>query len=137
MEPQVEIIFCDGFQNPDASAPNRPPSISTPFTSLKPYAIPGNYSFAVYCTIEGLPNPPLCTKISLEIGEENGNIFLPRTPLPVNAINTSGEYASVNMGIDLRNMVISKEGDVYVRIWMEEEIIGEKKIKVFQMRSRQ
>ena len=135
MEPQVEIIFCDGFQNPDPSTPNRPPSISTPLTTLKPYAIPGNYSFAVYCTIEKIPTDQQ-KNISFEIGEVDGNTFLPRTQIPMQAIVQTGEFATINLGIDLRNVVISKEGDVFVKIRMNEEVIKEKKIGVYQLFDR-
>lgn len=132
MEPNVEIIFCDGFQN--QSVPNNPPSISNPLTSLKPYAIPGNYSFAVYCSIEKIPAAN--KNISFEIGEVDGNVFLPKTQIPMQAINSSGEFATINLGIDLRNVVVSKEGDVYVKIRMDDTVIGEKKIGVSQLLQR-
>ena len=128
MAPQIEIVFCEGLQT--SPTPNTPPTITNPLSLLRPYAIPGNYSFSVFCSIDQLPIDSQ-TKISIEIGETDGNILLPSTPIPINAVaNGPGNQASIKLGIDLRNAIISKEGEIYAQIKQNNSLIGEKKIKV-------
>lgn len=108
-----KIIFCDTVQvsrmNGTTSA-----NIKAPLNAIKPVAIPGNYSFAVYGCVTGIKHITDDEKLTFAVfmpdGSHQGDIEIPLKNTPLN--EAGDEYRPVEIAIDFRNIVIPAEGEI-------------------------
>ena len=114
MESSATIIFSDSIQNTVVNGQIKP-SISNPINFIKPYAIPGNYSFAIFCIVENLPIKNE-HKLSVKTYNVNGDCIFESGEIIVNEQmgNIEDMCVPVSLSVEFRNLIIPDVGEIKV-----------------------
>lgn len=131
MKIETSIIFCDSIQNNVVNG-KLSPAISRPLSSIVPYAIPGNYSFSLYCSIENLPADTNHT-FRIEVVAPEGNIIFQTNDIEVGSgMNVAGSvFTPIEFAVDIRNTVVLATGEYTAKVYVDGSLIEEKKLPVF------
>lgn len=129
MEPKVNIIFCEALQQSNDT--NTVPTIFNLFTTISPIAIPGNYTFSVLCSVANLSKS--VKTLQLKIGVIDGDSLFDTHSVDICHIPLQNDnYPQINIGADLRNVIISKEGQIYADLYADGELIQHNIIDVIK-----
>lgn len=130
MSPIVSIIFCDSIQNNFING-KPTPVISRPLKAITPYNLPGNFTFSIYCSIEGIKTDKKHW-FRIEVKDtknatilSTSNAELPMTPDVV-------ELPMIEFAADLRNVVLLDSGDITAIVYVDDEKCGEEILKVIK-----
>ena len=131
MDVQTSIIFCDSIQNNIVNG-KLSPAISRPLSSIVPYAIPGNYSFSLYCSIENL-SANTSHSFKIEVIAPDGNIIFQTSDIEIGAsMNVAGSvFTPIEFAVDIRNTVVLPEGEYTAKVYVDGSLKGENKLPVF------
>lgn len=129
IKPKINIVFCEALQQ--TSGANSAPTIMNLFTTISPVAIPGNYTFSVLCSVANLPKS---TKtLRLKIGIIDGELLFDTNQIDICQIPLQNDnYPQINIGADLRNIIIIKEGQIYAELYADNELIEKSTIDVIK-----
>jgi len=126
------FTYCDSIET--QMTPNGPAfQIVKPLQILAPIAIPGNYSFAISCSLSDISSSEgktMTIVFSDPDGNEVAKVGNIRIEIPKEASNS--KVASMQVNIDFRNLIISKEGVYKTSVILENDTIGEYRIPVFK-----
>lgn len=131
MEYISSFTYCDTIQT--EMTPQGPQQqIVKPLQALMPIAIPGNFSFAIACSIAGFDtSKDNCVKIMFS--DPNNNILYDtgevKFQIPVEQIKANG-IASMQFNIDIRNLVFREAGIYSTKVIFNDNELGEYKIQV-------
>ena len=131
MEYISSFTYCDTIQT--EMTPQGPQQqIVKPLQALMPIAIPGNFSFAIACSIAGFDtSKENCVKIMFS--DPNNNILYDtgevKFQIPVEQIKANG-IASMQFNIDIRNLVFREAGIYSTKVIFNDNELGEYKIQV-------
>lgn len=128
------LILCENVQpsitqNANGGVDIRP-NITSPLTSIRPYAVPGNYSFAIFFSIcdtkQDAENGQGNLKIRIYAPSEDvvftsADIVVP----PEVLLNEESSYS-----LDLRNFVFKQKGTYAIKIFFNEKEIAEHHFEV-------
>lgn len=131
MGASVKIIFCDSFQQSIANG-KIVPSLRTPITSITPYAVPGNFSFCIYCSVSGLSVGESKSVELRLVGPDKETIFT-TSRIELNEMNLKtidGMYTPLELAIDLRNVLIKKKEPLVAQLFVNEEVIESEELIV-------
>lgn len=131
MGASVKIIFCDSFQQSIANG-KIVPSLRTPITSITPYAVPGNFSFCIYCSVSGLSVGESKSVELRLVGPDKETIFT-TSRIELNEMNLKtidGMYMPLELAIDLRNVLIKKKEPLVAQLFVNEEVIESEELIV-------
>lgn len=131
------FTYCDSIQT--EMTPQGPRNqIVNPLQVLAPIAVPGNYSFAIACSIAGFDATEdnyvriQFISSSEKLVNDTGNI---RFQLPADQIK-SDMPSVMQFNLDMRNLVLNEIGLYSTKVFMNNELIGEYKIQVIIGNSR-
>lgn len=125
------FTYCDSIQTEVTPQGSRN-QIINPLQVLAPIAVPGNYSFAIACSIAGFDvNRENSVRIKFvsssdQLLNDTGDIKL---QFPIEQIK-SGKLGAMQFNIDMRNLVFDEVGLYSTKIFVNDEKIGEYKIQV-------
>ena len=122
------FVFCDQIRTD--ITPNGPVrNIISPLIELRPINIPGNYSFAIACTISEY-NPKQENHFVVNLLDPSGKTeMILKADIPP-AVENMPVPTTVNLDIDQRNTVFSQEGEFTVEIILNDEILTSQKLTV-------
>lgn len=131
MEYISSFTYCDTIQT--EMTPQGPQQqIVKPLQALMPIAIPGNFSFAIACSIAGFDT----TKeniVKIVFSDPSENVLYDtgevKFQLPPDQIKSSG-IASMQFNIDVRNLVFREVGLYSTKVMFNNNALGEYKIQV-------
>lgn len=109
----------------------------SPQIALRPQFIPGNFSFGVAVGVQGV-NLHITNRIRFTISDSQGNVIQDSgisefPPLPENTPETMpAEYQGFLMNMDIRNLVIHKDGEYLFSLYVNDELVGTQSIPIFQ-----
>lgn len=131
MEYISSFTYCDTIQT-QMTQQGPQQQIIKPLQVLTPVAIPGNFSFAIACSITGFDTSKENTvkiifldphsKVLYDTGEV-------KFQLPPEQIKENG-IASMQFNIDIRNLVFSETGLYSTKVIFNTKELGEYKIQV-------
>ena len=102
----------------------------SPFSSVQPVAIPGNYSFAIFFTICDIDNDDKKSQSNLQvkITAPDGNmVFLSAVFTISSEVLSNGSFS---YSIDFRNFVFTQEGNYIIDILYNDENIYKQEFNV-------
>lgn len=106
--------------------------IIRPLQSLTPIAIPGNFSFAIACSITGF-NASKENEVQIIFSDPNNNVLYDtgkvKFQLPPEQIKEN-ESASIQFNIDIRNLIFRAIGLYSTKVMLNNKELGEYKIQV-------
>lgn len=120
------FVYCDGIQTD--FTPNGPVSrIVNPLQVLAPIAVPGNFSFAISCSIAGFDAHKENT-VQVQFVSSDGKVLqdtgMVKFQVPSGQIET-GRSGGMQFNLDMRNMILDKVGLYSTKILLDGEKIGE------------
>lgn len=129
MEYISSFIYCDSIQ-PYITNEGQKFNPVDPLQILMPYAIPGNYSFSISCTISGFDTSKE-NKVRLKFLSPSGTIMNDTGELTIqpNKENDNIE-GTMQLNLDMRNMLFMEEGVHATIIYANDKEIGTYKINV-------
>lgn len=129
MEAKATIIFCDNVIN-NFSNGRMVPSISRPLTSITPRSIPGNYTFAIFFSIENVPKGSHTLQLEL-YNTQNIKIFDSNIIELKSGLNLLGDvYAPIEASAEIRNAVIETAGRFRAVVILDNNEISEQILEV-------
>lgn len=131
MEYISSFTYCDTIQT--QMTPQGPQQqIIRPLQSLTPIAIPGNFSFAIACSITGF-NASKENEVQIIFSDPNNNVLYDtgkvKFQLPPEQIKEN-ESASIQFNIDIRNLIFRAVGLYSTKVMLNNKELGEYKIQV-------
>ncbi|CVI73790.1 hypothetical protein BN3660_03356 [Eubacteriaceae bacterium CHKCI004] len=131
MEYISSFTYCDTIQT--QMTPQGPQQqIIRPLQSLTPIAIPGNFSFAIACSITGF-NASKENEVQIIFSDSNNNVLYDtgkvKFQLPPEQIKEN-ESASIQFNIDIRNLIFRAIGLYSTKVMLNNKELGEYKIQV-------
>ena len=131
MEYISSFTYCDTIQT--EMTPQGPQNqIVKPLQALVPIAIPGNFSFAIACSIAGF-DASKENNVKIVFLDPNDNILYDtgevKFQLPAEQIKANG-IASMQFNIDIRNLVFRETGLYSTKVMFNNTQLGEYKIQV-------
>ena len=131
MEYISSFTYCDTIQT--QMTPQGPQQqIIRPLQSLTPIAIPGNFSFAIACSITGF-NASKENEVQIIFSDPNNNVLYDtgkvKFQLPPEQIKEN-ESASIQFNIDTRNLIFRAIGLYSTKVMLNNKELGEYKIQV-------
>lgn len=127
------FVFCDQIRT-ELDANNHPiRNIVTPLSELKPISIPGNYTFAIACTInefDAVDTNSFIVKIITPTGKESIVFTASIPPIPQAMYKNGNPPANVNVDMDLRNIVFTEEGKHEIVVFLNDSIITKQTLMV-------
>lgn len=131
MEYISSFTYCDTIQT--QMTPQGPQQqIIRPLQSLTPIAIPGNFSFAIACSITGF-NASKENEVQIIFSDPNNNVLYDtgkvKFQLPPEQIKEN-ESASIQFNIDIRNLIFRAIGLYSTKVMLNNKELGEYKIQV-------
>ncbi|WP_308539564.1 hypothetical protein [uncultured Ruminococcus sp.] len=138
MSANAKIIFCDSFQQ---SIDNGKiiPSLRTPITSISPYAVPGNFSFCIYCSVSGLSIAE-SKSVELQLVGYDNEIIFTTSKIKLSEMNLKAiddMYRPLELAVDLRNVLIMKREPLVAKLFVNEKIIASEKLTVKSVKTSQ
>lgn len=127
------FTYCDSIRT-EVTPEGTSNEIVTPLQQLEPIAIPGNYSFAISCSITGFDVDKVNT-VQILFQDFNKQILydsgVVEFQVPVNQQQKKG-MTSMQFNIDFRNLVFRNEGLYSTEIIFNGKSLGEQKIQVLR-----
>lgn len=133
MESIVMILFCDMIQT-TFNEGKVSQSIVKPISSITPVAVPGNYSFSLYCSIEHL-RADSEHELSLEMYAPDGSIMHKIANFPIKpefGLKENDYFSTIEIGLDARNAVIPCTGDITAVLFIDGKEVASKKLSVLK-----
>lgn len=128
------LILCESVQSSITQNANGGidirPNIMSPFSSIQPIAIPGNYSFAIFFTICDIDSNDKKSQSNLQlkiIAPDGNMVFLSAVFTISSEVLSDGLFS---YSIDFRNFVFIQEGDYTINIIYNNQILHEQKFNV-------
>ena len=126
-----DILFCSMVQTNVVNGV-KTQSVFRPISVIEPASIPGNYTFAVYASVSGLM-PDTEHNIKIVVSNTDGK-DIGEFNVPVKNDGSSiieGEaFQPYEIGIDVRNALITKEGDITAVLYVDNDELKRAKLKV-------
>lgn len=124
------FAYCDSVR-----VENTPQGINqqiiNPLPVIKPFSLPGNYSFTIVCCIGGL-NQDQENEIRVCFVSPSGANLVDtgncKINVPVNQLNVQRDVAQITL--DIRNIVIQEAGEYVTKILVNDDFLNEFKISV-------
>lgn len=128
----IAIIFCDNVAV-NISNGQVIPSVNTPLNCIFPRHIPGNYSFAVFASVENIPSNDDHI-IRLKVYDTERKKIFDSKNIKINSAQKKNNevYAPIQLSVDIRNTVIEREGCFTAKIYLDDIVIGKKELKVLK-----
>ena len=129
MEPKTTIVFCDSIVN-NVTNGRLTPSIVRPFSSITPRHIPGNYTFAVFFSIENISVGD--HKLQLVLYNTDEEKIFDTNIIELNTtFNTIGEvFAPIEISAEIRNAILESAGTIKAVVLLDNNKIGENTLEV-------
>lgn len=126
----TSFTYCENIQT-ELSQEGPRQQIINPLQVLSPVAIPGNYSFSIACSIADIVVDSVNT-LRIVFKDDNENIVNDTGEIKFDSPDTSliEKMGGMQFNIDMRNVVLRKEGIHSTIIFFNSESIGEYKIMV-------
>ena len=125
------FIYCDSIQS--ELTPQGPRNnVMNPLQVLAPIAVPGNYSFAIACSIAGF-NENSKNTVRMQFETEKGRVINDTGDIVFQIppeIIKANQPATMQFNLDFRNLVLPEQGVYSTVIFANGEKIGEYKIPV-------
>ena len=130
MEYISSFTYCDSIQT--EMTPQGPrQQIVKPLQALTPVAMPGNFTFAIACSIAGF-DATKENSVDIEFLDPNGSILYGtgevKFQIPPSQIK-SGGITSMQFNIDIRNLVFKEVGLYSTKVMFNKKELGEYKIQ--------
>lgn len=127
MRVTAKILFCEKVQITFEEG-NVKPIVIGQTTSIVPFSLPGNYSFALYCSVEGL-SASLEHKLRLLVYDPNGSTMYESGEVPIRPgakFKTHGDcFGTIELVVDARNVIIPCIGIIKAILYVDgNEIIS-------------
>lgn len=128
------FMICDAVNSATPNPNINIPQLSGPQVVLRPKFIPGNFSFGIAAGVIGVDlstNNDVRFTISSPDGtiiQDSGSASFPAL---ANEDTLPSEYQGFMLTLDVRNLVIEKEGIYKFRLWINGEEIGAHDIPIF------
>jgi hypothetical protein len=108
------------------------PSISRPITCITPRHIPGNYTFAVFFSIENVSVGNHMLQIIMN--NTNGQKMFDTNPIELNPTlqTLGGSFAPIEISAEIRNAVIEAAGQIEAQVYLDGEMIDSNTLGVNQ-----
>lgn len=125
------FVYCEGVQNE-----NTPKTVKNniigPMNVLRPMYIPGTFSFSIFVSILGVDlNQDHNLRITFSYEEsiivDTGNSLLAAQKLESDLPESERGFM---LNMDLRNVVLKKEGSYKTSVYLDENLLGEYPIYV-------
>lgn len=123
-----DIIFCLNAQNIEGTGV----SANNILTAITPEYIPGLFSFSVVVTLIDMD----CSQkhnFSVRFLDSSDEIVVNvdgETPIYSDNSNVPNEYKGLNLAMDWNNVNLKKSGIYTIKIYIDEDLIGEKSVYV-------
>ena len=130
MSVNASIVFCDSIQSSIING-KLSPTISRPLSYITPISIPSNYTFAIYCSLEGLERDKKHV-LRIEVKDPDNLLIMSATNLELPSIEdiNSKVYPRVEISIDMRNVVIMHAGTFKAEIYDNDDSICVEELQV-------
>lgn len=131
MEYISSFTYCDTIQT-EMTPQGLQQKIVKPLQALTPIAIPGNYSFAIACSIVGFDTSKKNSVKITFLSPSNSVLYDTgdvNFQLSAEQIKSSG-IASMQFNIDIRNLVFREVGLYSTKVYFNDNELGEYKIQV-------
>jgi len=130
MEYISSFTYCDSIQT--EMTPQGPrQQIVKPLQALTPVAMPGNFTFAIACSIAGF-DATKENSVDIEFLDPNGSILYDtgevKFQIPPSQIKAGG-ITSMQFNIDIRNLVFKEVGLYSTKVMFNKKELGEYKIQ--------
>lgn len=106
------------------------PNIMSPFSSIQPVAVPGNYSFAIFFTICEIDRKDKTAQnnLQLKIAAPNGTVVFSSAIISISSEMLFDDTFSYS--IDFRNFVFPQEGEYTISVFFNDENLYSQKFNV-------
>lgn len=124
------FVYCDRIQ--EMMTPDGPVSqVVSPIQGLRPINLPGNYSFAIACSICDFDGRKK-NKVKIKCLDPIGTDVLGCETIDIEPIGEAaqGIGTTLNINLDFRNVVLRMAGVYTSVVYFNDEKIGEYKIGV-------
>lgn len=132
----VSFMICDTVNNiPGLENDGIVQTLVAPQIAVRPQFIPGNFSFGVAVGVSGVDLKKDNT-VRFTVGDPKGNIIRDsgNSTLPVVPAKDSlpKEYQGFMLSMDIRNLPIEEEGCYVFKLYLNNDMIGEREIPIFK-----
>ena len=117
------LLFCEDIQN----SPDGRPHIIGILEELRPYSVPGYYSFAVFATIRS-DEKTVNDCLKLVINDSEGNLAYETEEFKMP--NTGSKEVGIKFALSFRNFLFKVTGDYIFKFSINGSEIGYATIKV-------
>lgn len=127
----TSFVYCENIQNEMTKNGSRT-QIVNPLQVLSPISLPGNYSFAISCSIAGF-NPQEEIKVRIVFTAPDGSTVDDTGDIEFKApsiMDSSRKFKGLQLNLDFRNVVFQCAGIYSTKIQIDGETVGEYKIAV-------
>lgn len=124
------LIVCEDVQNIVENRNgtlNVRPQIIGPLDFISPYSVPGNYSFAIFGSISGIPEG-VDSRLHIVINSPEGEELFKSEEMIVK--KPDNRLASVKVSFNFRNFLFKEDGKYNIAVYFDENKIGDKDIYV-------
>ena len=138
MDANEKIVFCNSFQQ-SISNGKIVSSLRTPITSISPYAVPGNFSFCIYCTVSGL-SVDKSKSVELQLIGSDDEMIFTTSKIELNEMNLKtmdGMYTPLELAVDLRNVLIIKKEPLVANLYVNGKVVETEKLIVKSIESNE
>ncbi len=125
------FVYCDSIQQ-QVTPQGIQNQIVSPLQMLAPISVPGNYSFAIACSIMGYDKDK-SNRLVLEFVDPKDNVstLADVTIQPVGIQTPTGKSVpAIQFNLDIRNFVLRYEGLHKTRVKLNDEVLAEYMITV-------
>ena len=126
------FIYCDGItmiMTPQGPKEQLGPQLQ----AITPIALPGNYSFSIVCGLDDLDRNK-ASRIRIKFIAPNEAVLYDTGNIEVAPVTNKQEEKKnhgLQFNLEMRNLVFHTEGTYATKVFVDNEEIGEYKIKVF------
>lgn len=131
------FMICDTMSNVPMPGGTFSLNIVNPQLLLTPSYVPGNFSFCVVVGVQDVKtivSSNKLVKFKFELLDPNKKMLQQSiAELPLIAMkNVPEQYQGFMMSFDLRNVPVEEEGAYILKLYINEDLIGEKEIPIFK-----
>ena len=131
----VSFMICDTINNIPGSNDSIVQTLVAPQIAVRPQFVPGNFSFGVALGVSGI-DLEMENTVKFIVEDPEGKVIqdsgISKLPIVPEKDTLPKKYQGFLLSMDIRNLVIEKEGCFIFKIYINNELIGSKEIPVYK-----
>lgn len=133
------FVICDNIETVPVPNGGVVQKLTTPLLALRPKFIPGNFSFGIFVSVQGL-DITQSHGMRFQIKSPTGKVILnsdeAKLPPPPVVDALPREFSGMGLAMDIRNLTVEQEGAYSFELFVDGVSVGVREFGVFQQKTR-